>query len=489
MGFLAKVGNSRTIDPVDCRVAVPPSEAAPFLTRAELLTFAVYRTLLARAMRPMTSSWGVPNERVAPSVLAVRSGVSQLRVRGIPSAIQVALGATAPDGRFSADWELQGAFHDQGAHLAATQIRMLDGKLENAELFKEIRSLLVDTLAGPTPELQVVSGVPALDQWISPVPVARPEGGGELRFDYFAPVPDSFGSGNEIELPDIDLAALREILAATPFPLLEGTQAVPLGADGADSISARGNGDGACLVVRVRTDHERMARLRLFRTSMVILNDLARRLKTVAPESFRAVVGFVERQCGKAGAPAWTVLMREGLRDPGFFASNYDTSRVVPLNHGALFPVALVVRGADRSLAETLRTSRAWLLVRGRMRTSGLRKDTRYANAAFTTRRAVGVQAGDKIMPSVRYAQTTDLPVVFDSTLPETSPNAWFWETVLRSRTLDDRRHTVVTLTGATRLGDALMYGEEYLRHLGEFSRIVSATDPTAEIDTVLLRL
>ena len=497
MGFLAKAATRRLIEPIESPITIPQVPNASFLNTSELVTFSLYRALLARAMRPTKSSWSLRDERVTTGLAEARSGTSILRVMGIPSAIQVSVGVPAPDCSFSSDWELQGRFTGDSARFAVTQVRTVDDRLANGDLFEEIRSLCVAALSGPVPEIEVVPGAPSVDSLVSTARVDPPTEMKELQSDYLAPVPESFRSLEQIDLPDIDLDGLREAMRGTGFPMVAdprtGGPAFALDGGAVNSpglLSARRHGRGACLVVVVPEEEERLGRLRTFRAVMVMLNSLAFRLKAAAPASFRAVVDYIEKHCGKPAAPAWTALMREGLRGSGFFDQNFDISRVVPLHRGMSFPVGVVVRGVDRPLAPVLRNSRAWLLVRSRIATSGLRRESRYNNATFTTRRAVSVQVGDEIMPSVRYVHTTDLPLVFDGTVVETAPNGWFWETVLRSRVLEDgRRESVLALTGASRLQDTMMYGAEYLKHLSVFASLVQATDPTAELRTVLLRL
>jgi hypothetical protein len=127
-----------------------------------------------------------------------------------------------------------------------------------------------------------------------------------------------------------------------------------------------------------------------------------------------------------------------------------------------------------------------WVALRKRTVTSGWRAKTREERRVFTARRpAALVDSQGNRQPQLRYVAQPDAR---DEVLTSATYDApWFWE--VRPRKIEAASGVepggLLMVTGWSKSGDELAYGEELFALMHAFASVVTSRDPQARIQTV----
>jgi hypothetical protein len=494
----AKQSTKRLIEPMTVPIGPWVDEACskfPFLQRDEILNLRSLKTLFAiQVQYAQTSTLNVQG-KARKSQINAASLQSLLRCEGgRKDGDCFTLGACSNhSNQFFADWTL--LIHvdsPASARLAVTNCRTLDNNVPNADLLKEVRAAVAAGLL-EAPNLALVEGIPDLNELITRGDLGRRSRGqhrSPFSNDFFLPMPASFHDGASIELPAGGAGKCATWLERMHWPAMDQSDVVfvadlsggrPVDSSTLSCISG-GFHDVLQLSLPNLASASPVGKQRTFRAAMRLL----RRIALAADKDNESEIGSPITAFVDDCLTLWSQTPRNQHFE-AVWKSDQDTD-LVSLGKGRSMPVALHIDCADSvSLLDELMTAQAWLTVRERTWTKGLRVESQKANRQYTSRRPMFLEHEDKLLPYLRYVQTPDNRP--DVVLRGKNAASWFWECKVRSKRNDGRVEGVLLVDALSQTEGVLGYGAELLTVFRSLAWKIGNADPSAEFQTVTLDL
>jgi hypothetical protein len=491
VGLLAKRATAKLAEsaslPVGPWMAI---DAAGPLNAVDLLTLAchaaVLRTDVGNAESPALSASG----KVSPTSVSMSTLRSLLQVRETPRGPVIACGAAK--GQMAPDWELLVSKDGNHHAVAAVQhVKTRDDQLINGRLLDQVRTTLGGVLESGL-DLKVKDGPPDLGGIVQASVLRKKSAWSNDRSpftgDYFLPIPDEFTGTPRIELPVGSAHATAVAAQASAYPGTPGDGPCLRSID----LSGGRPGNGARLLIVSDTAGERVEVIlpephgssaagmqRTFRAAMIILGDLADRIKDESPEASQAVGSYVRACIEPYAAPD-----RAERFQPAW--DENTPADVVPVT--ATIPIAITTRNLSTGLIDHLWCAQSWLLVRQRTWSTGFGK-TKSTN--FNSRRPVAIRKDDQtIQGKLRYGADPDShrPDAFTARL-RNDKLACFWECRVNSaQAVGGKRDGALVVSGLAQTDGMLAYGADLMTLLRAFCWSLESADPKASISTVYLQ-
>lgn len=496
---IAKQKTNRLIEPIAAPIGPwidVTASAFPFLERDEILTLRALNTLLEVDVgNAWTSTLNVKGT-VSKSQVNATSIRSLLRCEGgLKSGERFALGTCTSVGSFVTDWAVSVRVDDSdSATLVVDSIRTRDNEVPNAKLLNEVRDAITANLLNP-PALELVPGLPELNELVTrrklPSAASLRRDASPFANDFFVPLPSVFHDGARVELPRGAAEQCGAWLEAAHWPPTAAQVDAVWSADlsggrEVDSSALRfestDDGDGIRFDLPNLETASAIGRQRTLRAAVWVLRFLVIAAeKNQKPE----IAHSLEAYLGDCLA-LWQDPLRNLKFDKAWPAEGVVD--VVNLGSGRRMPIGLHIRCDESiSLFDELRTAQAWVTVRERTWTKGLRVESQRANRVYSCRRAMFLQQDDKMLPFLRYAQCSSNPI--DVVLRGDATVPWFWECKLRTWKADGKVEALLIIDGLTQGDGIVAYGAELLTLLRAFAWKVARADASAEFQTLTLEL
>jgi hypothetical protein len=226
-----------------------------------------------------------------------------------------------------------------------------------------------------------------------------------------------------------------------------------------------------------------ISRQRTFRAAISALDRIATKLGAEAPGAAAAISACIEQCIVGRSDPA--------RNSQHVFVWNQQTpSGNIRFRRGLLIPVVTVARTTRsfEALGHNFANAETWLLQRERSRSRGFRQQTLDANRTYTMRGPAQLTKDKQYKAAFRYAETGTVRMGKHGTVGD--DGSWFWEVAYRQRQAEDgRQEAILSVNSLSRSQDVLYYGAELARFLSAFVWQVRELDPSADFQTVGLRV